>query len=105
MNNIIALNPTSCSLIQIQTTLVQRNKIIYLNTVNILFENKIIKKINIKDRLLKNNKENIDQITRDYFSSKLKSRKKEVSINKEKKNKAASSIMEEFILSKTENHE
>jgi hypothetical protein len=105
MNNVIALNPILCPLIGIQTTLVQKNNISYLNTVNILFENKIIEKIRLIDKMLENNKENIDQITRDYFISKLKPKKKKVSINKEKKNKAASSIMEEFNLYKTENHE
>jgi D-ribose pyranose/furanose isomerase RbsD len=105
MNNIIALNPTKCSLIEIQTTIVQRGKINYLNTVNILFENKIIEKIHISDKFLENNRENIHQITKDYFISKLKPRKKKVSINKEKKNNAVSSIMEEFNLFKTEKHE
>jgi hypothetical protein len=101
MNNVIALNPILCPLIGIQTTLVQRNKIIYLNTVNILFENKIIEKISLNDKMLENNKENIHQITRDYFISKLKARIKNVNTNKEKRNKAASSIMEEFNLNKT----
>jgi hypothetical protein len=87
MNNVIALNPILCPLIGIQTTLVQRNKIIYLNTVNILFENKIIEKIRLNDKMLENNKENIHQITRDYFISKLKPRKKNVNFNKKKETK------------------
>lgn len=100
MNNIIALNPILCPLIEIQTTLIQRDKNIYLNTVNIIFENNIVEKIRLDHKFLANNKENINQITREYFAAKLKPKKKRATINKEKKNQAASSIMEEFNLSK-----
>ena len=98
MENIIALNPISCTLIDIQVTIIQRNKHIYLNTVNILFENKIIEKIRLRDKYLENNIENINQITREYFTSILRSKNKRVKISKDKKKQAASNIMEEFNL-------
>ena len=67
MNNIIALTPVKFNLIEIQTTLFLENKKIYLNSVNIIFDKKIIKKIKLKDELLLNNENNITQITRKYF--------------------------------------
>ena len=104
MNNIIALTPVKFNLIEIQTTLFLENKKIYLNSVNIIFDKKIIKKIKLKDELLLNNENNITQITRKYFFDKLNS-KKRTKFNKEKKKKAVSNLMEELNLFKTKTYE
>ena len=97
MDNIIALRPKQYQLIEIQTTLVLGNDKTYLNTVNIMFDNIIIEKIRVKDKHLLNNEKNINQITRKYFSDKLKPKKKTKS-NKEKKKKAVSNLMDELNL-------
>ena len=49
------------------------------------------------DKHLLNNEKNINQITRKYFSDKLKPKKKTKS-NKEKKKKAVSNLMDELNL-------
>tara|TARA_B110000977_G_C11060349_1_gene485700 strand:+ start:476 stop:772 length:297 start_codon:yes stop_codon:yes gene_type:complete len=97
MDNIIELRPKQYQLIEIQTTLVLGNDKTYLNTVNIMFDNIIIEKIRVKDKHLLNNEKNINQITRRYFSDKLKPKKKTKS-NKEKKKKAVSNLMDELNL-------
>ena len=97
MDNIIELRPKQYQLIEIQTTLVLGNDKTYLNTVNIMFDNIIIEKIRVKDKHLLNNEKNINQITRRYFSDKLKPKKKTKS-NKEKKKKAISNLMDELNL-------
>lgn len=97
MDNIIALRPEQYQLIEIQTTLVLGNDKTYLNTVNIMFDNIIIEKIRVADKHILNNEKNINQITRRYFSDKLKP-KKNTKINKEKKKKAVSNLMDELNL-------
>ena len=104
MNNIIALTPIQFDLIKIQTTLILGNDKTYLNTVNIIFDKMIIKKIRVKEKQLLNNQDNINLITRKYFYDKLQPIKK-TNINKKKKNKAISNLMEELNIFKPNTYE
>lgn len=104
MNNIIALTPIQFDLIKIQTTLILGNDKTYLNTVNIIFDKMIIKKIIVKEKQLLNNQDNINLITRKYFYDKLQPIKK-TNINKKKKNKAISNLMEELNIFKPNTYE
>ena len=104
MNNIISLTPIQFDLIKIQTTLILGNDKTYLNTVNIIFDKMIIKKIRVKEKQLLNNQDNINLITRKYFYDKLKPIKK-ININKKKKNKAISNLMEELNIFKPNTYE
>ena len=104
MNNIIALTPIQFDLIKIQTTLILGNDKTYLNTVNIIFDKMIIKKIRVKEKQLLNNQDNINLITRKYFYDKLQPIKK-TNINKKKKNKAISNLIEELNIFKPNTYE
>lgn len=98
MENIIALNPVFCPIIEIQITLILIDHKNYINTVNILLDDKIIEKIRLDNQFIENNKKNVEKIVRDYFTTKLKPINKKVKIPKNKKKQAASDIMEEFNL-------
>ena len=96
---IIALKPTAFTSIQIQTSIFQRNNDSYINSVNILFDNKIIKKIKVENKLIENTSENIENISREYFISKLKPTIKHT-VNKKAKQKAAANLMDDLNLFK-----
>ena len=67
MNNIIALTPVRFNLIEIQTTIYIKEEKTYLNSINIIFENRIIKKIKVRNEFMLKNEKNINEITRKYF--------------------------------------
>jgi hypothetical protein len=98
MANVIALNPVFCPIIEIQITLILVDKKNYINTVNILLDDKIIEKIRFDNQFIENNEKNVQKIVRDYFTTKLKPKKEKVRISKNKRKQAASDIMEEFNL-------
>ena len=104
MNNIIALTPVRLNLIEIQTTLFIEEEKTYLNSVNIIFESKIIKKIKIRDEFILNNEKNLNKITRKYFLDTLCIKKRK-NYNKGKRKKAASNLMDELKLFKTKKYE
>jgi|TARA_B110000908_G_C10228545_1_gene439321 hypothetical protein len=104
MNNIIALTPVRLNLIEIQTTLFIEEEKTYLNSVNIIFESRIIKKIKIRDEFILNNEKNINEITRKYFLDTLCIKKRK-NYNKGKRKKAASNLMDELNLFKTKKYE
>ena len=104
MNNIIALTPVRLNLIEIQTTLFIEEEKTYLNSVNIIFENRIIKKIKIRDEFMLKNEKNINEITRKYFLDTLCIKKRK-NYNKGKRKKAASNLMDELNLFKTKKYE
>ncbi len=95
---IIALLPTAFSRIQIQTSVFQKEDKTYVNTINIVYEGKILEKIKLED-LIELKYVNPDQIASEYILSKLKngSKKNQSSTSINKKN-AAKTIMNEFNL-------
>ena len=104
MNNIIALTPVRFNLIEIQTTIYIKEEKTYLNSVNIIFENRIIKKIKVRNEFMLKNEKNINEITRKYFLDTL-CIKKGGNYNKGKRKKAASNLMDELNLFKTKKYE
>ena len=104
MNNIIALTPVRLNLIEIQTTLFIEKEKTYLNSVNIIFERRIIKKIKIRDEFILNNEKNINEITRKYFLDTL-CIKKSKNYKKGKRKKAVSNLMDELNLFKRKKYE
>lgn len=99
MKDIIALNPMACEQLQIQVSLFQNDCHTYLNTVNILFNDKIIEKIKVHKKQLLSTSENIDAIVNDYFIKKLQPKKRQAKSQKShSKRKAAEQIINEFNL-------
>jgi len=78
MNNIIALTPVRFNLIEIQTTIYIKEEKTYLNSINIIFENRIIKKIKVRNEFMLKNEKNINEITRKYFLDTLCIKKGEI---------------------------
>ena len=94
----IALVPTAFSRIQIQTSVFMKEGKTYVNTVNIIYEGRILKKIKQEDR-----KElkylDPDKIASDYILNKLKNENlKSKSRTTTNKKNAANAIMNEFKL-------
>ena len=94
----IALVPTEFSRIQIQTTVFLQEGRTYVNSVNIIYEGRILEKIKQE-----NGKElkylNPDKIASDYILSKLKiENKKSKSRTTTNKKNVAYTIMNEFNL-------
>ncbi|WP_166386820.1 hypothetical protein [Polaribacter sp. 11A2H] len=94
---IIALAPSVYSDIQIQLTLFQQGEKSYINSVNIIFKKKIIKKIKLNGALKENIPENVDSIISSFFSRKLKTFSGSgSSIKKEDKKRASSDLMNKY---------
>ena len=94
----IALVPTEFSRIKIQTTVFLKEGKTYVNSVNIIYEGKILEKIKQENsKELKNL--NPDKIASDYILNKLKieNKKSRSSTTTNKKN-AANTIINEFNL-------
>jgi hypothetical protein len=94
----IALVPKEFSRIQIQTTVFLKEGKTYVNSVNIIYEGRILEKIKQE-----NGKElkylNPDKIASDYILNKLKiENKKSKSRTTSNKKNAANTIMNEFNL-------
>jgi hypothetical protein len=94
----IALVPTEFSRIQIQTTVFMKEGKTYVNTVNIIYEGRILEKI--KQEAHKELKYlDPDKIASDYIFNKLKiNNKKSKRRTTTNKKNAANAIMNEFNL-------
>ncbi|WP_027137215.1 hypothetical protein [Gaetbulibacter saemankumensis] len=96
---IIALTPRVYSGIDIQLTIIQRGEKSYINSVNIIYKEKIINKIKLNGVLKENTPENVDSITSSYFNKVLEiSRVSIKEVNKEAKKRVASDLMNKFKL-------
>jgi hypothetical protein len=94
---IIALAPTIYLGIEIQLTIIKDAENSYINSVNIIYKKKIIKKIKLYDVPKKYTPENVDSITSSYFNKILgTSRTSAQEVNKDAKKRAASDLMSEF---------
>jgi len=93
----IALIPKVYSDINIQLTLNQLDNNSYINSVNIIYKKKIIKKIKITGPRRKYTLENVESITSSFFNNLLMSSKaSEQEVNKQAKKRASSNLMNEF---------
>ena len=75
-HSIIALQPASLDNLEYQVTLILKERKSYLNSINILFNNKIIKKINKSDELMVYSEKNVNKVLDEYFSQLFSTQKK-----------------------------
>lgn len=96
-STLIALNPSVYQGIEIQVSIFKQGEKCYINSVNIIYQKKIIKKKRFYKVKKKYTQENVESIITSYFNQILeypkKSKKK---VNMEDKRRVASEIMNDF---------